>query len=365
MKLVPTIVLSFCIISMSATYSMAQNQGQRRVNGVPIDVAPPPPPIVNTGPLIDLREEMRRFVQSISAYAKSLRPNFIVLANGGTDLLVKRDTIIETKVSPARAYMRALDGIVQEGMFYDVARGERPFGAPSIGDRQKLLLDRAAFAKKNGLKVFAIDFGTKNAAVDAAYKVARKNNYVSFMTDAPTIDTHRIPKYPSRPFDENPSNILSLNMVKNFAVIRNSAPFGRPDQFALKMHDTNYDMLAVEVFHGRRALSRRAVETLKYKKIGAKRLVLAYMDIGSAASYYYYWQPDWREGSPHWISAPQRNDPDRYNVKFWQSAWKQIFVGDTNSYIYGLITQGFDGVIIDGLEAYKMLESNNDGDDEG
>jgi uncharacterized protein (TIGR01370 family) len=136
------------------------------------------------------------------------------------------------------------------------------------------------------------------------------------------------------------------------------------DQFALKMDETNYDMLAVEVFHGRKPLSRQAVETLKYKKIGAKRLVLAYMDIGSAASYYYYWRPEWREGSPSWIVAAMRDDPDRYNVEYWQNEWQQIFVGDTSSYIYGLIAQGFDGVIIDGLEAYTFFEDNND-DEEG
>ena len=78
------------------------------------------------------------------------------------------------------------------------------------------------------------------------------------------------------------------------------------------MKNTNYDLVVTGVFHDRRPLSKRAVETLKYKKLGARRLVFALMDIGSAAAYRYYWQDDWREGSPEFIAAPFPNDPDRY-----------------------------------------------------
>jgi cysteinyl-tRNA synthetase len=360
MKLFRIIGLMIGCLAPLATTASAQTPGQSRINGAPINQGVPQVSQTADPSLIDLREEMRMFVQSISAYARSQRPNFVVLANGGLDLLVKRDPIEETRVSPARAYMRSLDGIIQEGMFFDVARGERPFGAPPEEDRQQPLLEKTAYAKRNGLKVFTIDFGKTKAVVDAATKQAQQRKFISHVVDSATTDTFKLPSYPPRPINENPNNILSLDMVKNFAIIRNSAPYGRQDQFALKMHDTNYDLLAVEVFHGRTPLSRQAVETLKYKKIGAKRLVFAYMDIGSAASYYYYWQQGWREGFPFWIASPQRDDLDRYNVQYWQNEWKQIFVGDTNSYVYGLIAQGFDGVIIDGLEAYKFFEGDNE-----
>jgi len=359
MKFFHLFALSISFLLASIWPGLAQTPGQVRIQGVPVQQETPQPAPGAQGSLIDLREEMRMFVQSISAFARTYRPNFIVLANGGLDLLVKRDPIIESRVSPARAYMRSLDGILQEGMFFSDKHGDRPFGTPPLAERQKPMLTMAEFAKQNGLKVFTLDFGKAKAVVDAAQKQADKRGFVSLVADTPSKDIHKLPSYPSRPFTENPANILSLDMVKNFVVIRNSAPFGHQDSFALKMHDTNYDMVAVEVFHGRRPLSRQAVETLKYKKIGARRLVLAYMDIGSAASYHYYWKPGWREGSPAWISAPQRDDPDRYHVEYWRDAWKQIITGDTNSYVYGLIAQGFDGVIIDGLETYKFFEGDN------
>jgi len=356
MKITLTIIMLALAVFLAGGPVHAQAPAQSPAGSPQTDVAPDQP-----AALIDYREELRKFVQSISKFARSYNPNFAVLANGGLDLMVKRDPIDQTKIAPARAYMRAIDGVIQEGMFFDVSRGDKPFGAPTNPARQKALLQMAAFAQRNGLKVFAMDFGTGKAVVDAARKAALKRRFVSLVVDTPSTDIHSLPAYPLRPFAENPDNILSLDMVRNFAVIRNSAPFGHEDQFALDMHETNYDMMAVEVFHGRQPLSKRAVETLKYKKIGSRRLVLAYMNIGSAASYHYYWQPEWREGSPSWISAPHPDDPDRYNVEYWRDEWKQIIAGDTNSYTYGLIAQGFDGVIIDGLEAYKFFEGDTAG----
>ena len=114
--------------------------------------------------------------------------------------------------------------------------------------------------------------------------------------------------------------------------------------------------------HGRLPLSKQAVETLKYKKLGSKRLVLAHVDIGSAASHDYFWQPDWREGSPSWISGPTKDNPDRHFIQYWHPEWQGIIFGDTNSYIYGLTTQGFDGVILTGLDSYKYFLGDKEDD---
>jgi len=152
--------------------------------------------------------------------------------------------------------------------------------------------------------------------------------------------------------------------AKNFLYLGDSSGFGRQDEFALKIHDTNYDIIAVNIMHGRTPLSRQAVETLKYKKLGSKRLVLAHVDIGSAAAYDYYWQDGWREGSPSWIASPLKDNPDRYYVQYWRQEWQNLLYGDTNSYVYGLIAQGFDGVILTGLETYKYFIGGDSGEEE-
>ncbi len=361
-----TILLSFSFSAALFTGAWAQAPGQTRIQGVPLPdgsgaVLGQP----GLSPLMDFREQMRLFVQSISAYARQTKPNFVIIAKNGLDLMVKRDDTDETKTSPARTYLRSLDGIMVEGLFNAEAKGDRPFGTPPPAEIQTKMMGMAKFAKSNGLKVLALDFGKGKDVIDEVRKKAEEHDFISLVSDVPSADIHQLPTYPSRPPHEDPNSILSLDMVHNYVTIRNSSPFGNQDQFALKMHDTNYDAVIVEVFHGRKPLSRQAVETLKYKKVGSKRLVFAYMDIGSAASYRYYWQPNWREGSPFWMSAPMRDDPDRYNVEYWQADWQNIISGNTNSYLYGIIAQGFDGVVIDGLEAYKFFDGSLENGEEG
>jgi uncharacterized protein (TIGR01370 family) len=50
-------------------------------------------------------------------------------------------------------------------------------------------------------------------------------------------------------------------------------------------------------------------------------------------------------------------NPDKYYVEYWQAGWRRIITGNTNSYIYGIIKQGFDGVILGGLDNYKFFDS--------
>jgi cysteinyl-tRNA synthetase len=313
-------------------------------------------PIPGSEALLNLREEMRKFIQSISSYARRAKPNFIIIVQDGLELLVKRDDVDENRISPARTYMRSIDGVLAQNLFYDI----KTPGKPPPPDRQRGMLNRAQFAKDNGLPVFTLDFGQGKAVIDDVHKQARTRGYIAQVANEAFEDVSELPSYPERPFGENPGSIVSLRQVKNYALVTNSQPFGREDEFALAMHDNNFDMLIVEVFHGRRPLSRQAVETLKYKKLGAKRLVLASMNLGAAASYAYYWKPNWREGSPGWINAPVRGDPDRYNVQFWNPAWQQIIYGNPNSFVYGLIAQGFDGVVITGVEAFKFFEGGGE-----
>ena len=70
------------------------------------------------GPLLDFRELLRVFIQRISAYARSQNPNFIVVTKGSPELLTKIDIIDEDKVSTARTYIRSIDGILVDGLFF-------------------------------------------------------------------------------------------------------------------------------------------------------------------------------------------------------------------------------------------------------
>lgn len=301
----------------------------------------------------DVREAMRQFIQAIAAYARGQRRDFAVVPMDGLALLVKTDPVQPDVVLPAPAYTRAITGVMQEGLFTGVPE----LGKATEKDRRERLLGLAERAKKNGLPVLVMDYATDPKTIDAAQALAAKQGFVFFGAPGRGLALNALPRYPRRPFAENSHNVLSLRDVKNFLMLHETSSFGREDELALKLHDNNYDLVILDVFRaGGEALSKRAVETLKYKKLGARRLVFAYIDIATAASDAYYWKAGWREGSPKWLSAPMPANPDQYFVEYWQPEWQQIIFGNPNSYLYGVIAQGFDGVILGGIDSYLFYE---------
>jgi cysteinyl-tRNA synthetase len=334
------------------TAAYAQTQGTVRAQGRDVGGGAQEAPSAGPAqPFFDVREEMRKFVQDISTFAKSYNPNFVVLTQNGLELVTKQREGDEDRVAPARTYMLSIDAILQEALYYGVPEPD----AATKNDRREKLLRFADTATKNGIKVLVMDYARSRAAIDDSYRLSDAKGFVPFVAEVPAPITNDWPAYPERPLNENPSSIVSLNSVENFLYLRDSTPFGRQDEFVLTLHGTNYDMVVVDVFHGRKALSKQAVETLKFKKLGARRLVLAYVNI-AAAAYRYYWGSRWREGSPIWISAPLPQNPDQYFVEYWRPEWQSIISGNTESYVYGVIDQGFDGVVLDGVESYRYFE---------
>lgn len=303
---------------------------------------------------IDYREEMRVFIQRISNYARQQKRNFLVVARDASELIIKRNVQDESIVAPARTFTRSVDAVMYDGVF----RGHRAVGQAPSPDLQSQVFGNIDRAKRAGLPVLVLDFASQPAVIDQVYRSAEQRGLVAAVAHRPNTDLTEIPPYPRRPNDENPNNVLAMKDVRNFVYLSDPAAFGRQDQFALEIHDTNFDLVIVDPFSGRDPLTKQAVETLKYKKLGARRLVFARMDIGSAASYRYYWQPGWGEGAPGFIARPYPNDPDRYFVEYWQPGWQQVIFGDTQSYLYGLIAQGYDGVVLEGLRSYLAFEGN-------
>lgn len=301
--------------------------------------------------LPDMGEEMRKFVQKISRFAKKYKRSFQILTANSLELMVKYEDADKLKPAPAKTYIRSIDGVLLEGMFY----GEKIFGQPTRDVRIKQQMSFAKIAQSNGVRILVVDYVKDRKSVDDSYRRNAANKFTSFAAHARDLELNSLPPYPSRPRRESSKNILSMTDVRNFLMINDGTRYGNQAEYTLKLHDTNYDMLLVDVFHGREPLTRRAVQTLKYKKVGAKRLVMARIDIGSAASYRYYWKPRWKEGSPSWIDAPYPGDPDRYYVQYWRPEWQKLIAGGTKSYLYGLIAQGFDGVILSGLNSYKYF----------
>ena len=360
MFLTPRIILAAAsaalLLSAAVSPSFAQQSGKTHVQGKEIPDKNEKEEYVAPERLIDYREDMRTFIQNIGNIMRKVNPNFVVMTMNGADLLTKREDGDEDRRVPAEIYLRSLDGIIQESLFY----GNPNIDSATAEKDQAPLIKALDTAQKRSIKIFTLDYAKSSKKVSASYKKNQAKKYVSYAAPAQGIDLNHIARIPRRPFNENPSNVRSLKDVKNFAFIRDTTAYGTQAEFAMKLHDNNYDMLIIDPFHRKnRPLSRHTINTLQYKKLGARRLVLAYVNIGMAEAYRYYWKPHWREGQPTWIKSPKSGAPDKYYVEFWRPEWQRLIFNSPKAFIYGLVRDlGYDGVVLDGVEVYRFFEGD-------
>ncbi|MBN2028083.1 MAG: endo alpha-1,4 polygalactosaminidase [Actinobacteria bacterium] len=150
-----------------------------------------------------------------------------------------------------------------------------------------------------------------------------------------------------------------------------------------ELEESVYDMLVLEPTRtdwssdDRKFDTASMVETLKASAAGDgehRKLVLAYLDIGEAEDWRWYWEwsRDWEPGAPsppdwpEFILAP---DPDgwegNYPVAYWEPAWKDIIIygenmgshadRDYRSAMDEILRDGFDGVYLDWVEGYQYI----------
>jgi cysteinyl-tRNA synthetase len=90
--------------------------------------------------------------------------------------------------------------------------------------------------------------------------------------------------------------------------------------------------------------------------MSAPAKVIAYVSIGEAEDYRYYWQEDWSPGSPEWIVQENPDWEGNFKVEFWDDDWQVQIFGNTSSYLDRVIAVGFDGVYLDIIDAFEFFE---------
>jgi len=90
--------------------------------------------------------------------------------------------------------------------------------------------------------------------------------------------------------------------------------------------------------------------------MGGKRLVIAYMSIGEAEEYRYYWKDEWESDPPSWLKEENRDWEGNYKVEYWDPDWQGIIYGSTDAYLDKIVDKGFDGVYLDIIDAFEYFE---------
>jgi cysteinyl-tRNA synthetase len=122
---------------------------------------------------------------------------------------------------------------------------------------------------------------------------------------------------------------------------------------APKVGETAFDLVIASL-----QIAGSSVETVPALKTspGGDKTVLAYMSIGQAEDYRFYWQPDWDENPPSWLDEGDSNWAGDYWVRYWDPEWQEIIFGSPDAYLDQLIALGFDGVYLDRVDTYQFYE---------
>lgn len=104
--------------------------------------------------------------------------------------------------------------------------------------------------------------------------------------------------------------------------------------------------------------TKKEIETIRKGKPG--RRVVAYISIGEAEDYRFYWKKKWdrnRDGkpdkkAPEFLHAVNPNWAGNYKVKYWKESWQGLIL----QYLKTIQKQGFDGIYMDIIDAYEYFE---------
>ena len=132
---------------------------------------------------------------------------------------------------------------------------------------------------------------------------------------------------------------LSLSEVNDYAYWLNG-----PDLDQLG--ESAYDLLVIDYSSDgseEGAFSAGEIETLKNSS-GGPKIVLAYMSIGEAENYRFYFDP-----TAGYLDAENPDWPGNFKVHYWESDWQEVIFDYTDQ----LIAAGFDGIYLDIIDAYE------------
>jgi cysteinyl-tRNA synthetase len=133
-----------------------------------------------------------------------------------------------------------------------------------------------------------------------------------------------------------------------------------------KLVASKYDMLVLEPTRTDKGNSsfdsKGMVQQLHATKgkSGHKRIVIAYIDVGEAENWRYYWKSWWTEptehakGDPDFLIIPDPDGwADNFPVAYWDKRWKDIMIYNSDSMLQKLLDDGYDGIYMDWVEAFS------------
>jgi cysteinyl-tRNA synthetase len=143
---------------------------------------------------------------------------------------------------------------------------------------------------------------------------------------------------------------LQLKQIRSWAYqLQNVDP--------LQVKASPYDLVVVDYGFSKDTAAtypREIVDLMRIKPTGERRFVFAYLSVGEAEQYRYYWDGSWLKDPPHWLQMENSEWPGNFLVKYWDADWQALIYGKPGAYLDRILDAGFDGVYLDGVDKFEQ-----------
>lgn len=302
------------------------------------------------------RDLMRQNVIMLSRYGKSQNPDFIIMAHEGQKLLnnsIWEFHLDDYNQSRLKGYSEERDTLLFNPIEIQNKKIETLMpqyrNSVDVEVINNLFCQDTAMDVPSGIKVMSIDQCMANN-LDEAIKISARHKVPTYIFSNP--------KYAFKDarnqllINENADNIENINQAQNILFLLDSSKFKTKESYLKDIEHSNFDIVVISPFFQGKALRKEDIDHLKYKKNGTLRKIIAAMNISETDSDKYYWQPEWKIGSPSWLKRASFVDKKGIIVEYWSEEWQKII----SDYIKGIVAQGFDGAFLTGLDNYQYFE---------
>lgn len=281
--------------------------------------------------------KMQEFIQEISYYTRNQKPNFILIPQNGEELIY---TDLEEEKGVNQVFLNSIDGWGIEELFYNGDKGT---------DEYRLNMCRKMVPSK---VVMVADYLNSNSYEADDRQQCIDNGFLSFPRLTTNYDYKEIP---ATVFNQNQNDVNVLADAKNYLYLLSTSNYTDKATYLNAIRNTNFDLVILDAFFEDELLTAAEVNSLKIKVDGGKRLVVAYISVGSAEKYRYYWKKTWALHKPSWLKKKYDGYSDEIWVKYWHKDWKEIMYGNDDSYFKKILNSNFDGAFLDNVEAFYTL----------
>jgi len=294
---------------------------------------------------IDYKKEMVNFVEKISQKSKENNPDFAIFSQNALELVDYPN------------YVNSITGISQESIYY----GDKIDGRQTQNSITKYLESNLYKFKLKNKIILTLDYPFLNKnkprfdtttlkKIDKVYKSSLSKGYIPYTSvrnlNYLTINKNHKP--------ELNKNIKDFSQIKEWVIQLQPAKNQNRTNFLKSLSNSGFDLIVIDYsFDGTKNTEFSKDEILLLKK-NLNGKVIAYISIGEAEDYRWYWKKEFEKNKPLWLDKENNKWPGNYKVKYWNKEWQEFIF----NYIEKIQAQGFDGVFLDLVDSYEYFENN-------